>query len=86
MAKSPNCGYSDNFYSLGGSRNIGNISLVCPTVYCETDTGASPKVYAHNQDFLSYIHGENAQYSLHTATKAMTMTAFDIFNDPEIVK
>jgi len=54
--------------------------------YCEIDTGANPKIYAHNQDFLPYIHGENAQYSLHTATKTMVMTAFDIFNNPEIVK
>ncbi|MDB7947694.1 hypothetical protein PND53_09350 [Faecalitalea cylindroides] len=60
--------------------------MVCPTVYCKTDTGASPKVYAHNQDFLPYVHGENVRYSLHTATKTMVMTAFDIFNDPEIVK
>ncbi|WP_281772076.1 hypothetical protein [Faecalitalea cylindroides] len=60
--------------------------MVCPTVYCEIDTGASPKVYAHNQDFMPYVHGENAQYSLHTTTKTMVMTAFDIFNNPEIVK
>lgn len=72
--------------SASGSSDIGNISLVCPTVYCEIDTGARPKVYAHNQDFLPYVHGENARYSLHTATKAMAMTALDIFNDPEIVK
>lgn len=50
--------------SASGSSDIGNISLVCPAVYCEIDTGARPKVYAHNQDFLPYVHGENAQYSL----------------------
>lgn len=72
--------------SASGSSDIGNVSLVCPTVYCEIYTGARPKVYAHNQDFLPYVHGENARYSLHTATKAMAMTALDIFNNPEIIK
>ena len=79
--------FESNFYSLGGSSNIGNISLVCPTVYCKIDTGARPKVYAHNQDLLPYVHGENARYSFtYKPQKAMAMTALDIFNDPEIVK
>lgn len=72
--------------TASGSSDIGNVSLVCPTVYCEIDTGADPKVYAHNEDFLPYVHGTKAKYTLHIAAKAMAMTALDIFNDPEIVK
>lgn len=69
-----------------GSSDIGNVSHVCPTVYCEIDTGANPKVFAHHEDFLNYVHGEHAKHSLHTATKAMAYTALQVFMKPEIVK
>lgn len=58
-----------------GSSDIGNVSQVCPTVYCEIETGACPKVYAHNESFLAYVHGEFAKTTLHTAIKAMAYTA-----------
>lgn len=69
-----------------GSSDIGNVSQVCPCVYCEIDTGAAPKVYAHQADFLDYVHGENARFTLHTAAKAMALIALDVFLDPNIVK
>ena len=69
-----------------GSSDIGNVSHVCPCVYCEIDTGANPKVFAHHEDFLAYVHGDNAKHSLHTATKAMAYTALQVFLKPEIVK
>lgn len=64
-----------------GSSDIGNVSHVCPTVYCEIATGADPKVFAHHEDFLTYVHGENARPTLLTAIKAMAMTALDVFHD-----
>lgn len=64
-----------------GSSDIGNVSHVCPTVYCEIATGAEPKVFAHHEDFLTYVHGENARPTLLTAIKAMAMTALDVFHD-----
>ena len=60
-----------------GSSDIGNVSQVCPTVYCEIDTGARPKVYAHNEDFLEYVHGKNAYDTIFKATVAMALTALD---------
>ncbi len=60
-----------------GSSDIGNVSHVCPTVYCEIDTGARPKVYAHQDAFLAYVHGENAKRTLHIAAKAMAATAIE---------
>ncbi len=69
-----------------GSSDIGNVSQVCPTVYCEIETGASPKVFAHEEDFLPYVHGKNAEFTLHTAVKAMAMTALEVLHDPKIVK
>lgn len=68
-----------------GSSDVGNVSQVCPTVYCEMNTGASPKVYAHNEDFLEYVHGEKAKYTLHMAAKAMAATALDVYLDPSVV-
>ena len=67
--------FVDGDEEASGSSDIGNVSQVCPTVYCEIDTGADPKVYAHHETFLDYVHGERAKHSLHIAAKAMACTA-----------
>lgn len=69
-----------------GSTDIGNVSHVCPTVYCEIETDACPPVYAHNEDFLDYVHGQAADHSLHTAIKAMAFSALQVFLNPELLK
>lgn len=69
-----------------GSTDIGNVSHVCPTVYCEIETGACPPVYAHNEDFLAYVHGVNADHSLHTAIKAMAYSALQVYRQPQLLK
>ena len=73
-------------FEASGSSDIGNISQVCPTVYCEIDTGAYPKVFAHHETFLDYVHGENARTTLDIATKAMAYTALQIFLDPQLLE
>lgn len=77
--------FVDEDATASGSSDIGNVSQVCPCVYCEIDTGADPKVYAHNEDFLPYVHGEKAKWTLHTAAKAMALTALDVFLDPSLL-
>lgn len=72
--------------NASGSSDIGNVSTVCPTVYCEIDTGARPKVYAHNEEFLNYAHGENSHNTLHIATKAMAYTALQLFLEPSLLR
>ena len=73
-------------FEASGSSDIGNISQVCPTVYCEIDTGAYPKVFAHHETFLDYVHEENARITLDIATKAMAYTALQIFLDPQLLE
>lgn len=72
-------------FEASGSSDIGNVSQVCPTVYCEIDTGAYPKVFAHHETFLDYVHGENARTTLDIATKAMAYTALQIFLVPQLL-
>lgn len=72
-------------FEASGSSDIGNVSQVCPTVYCEIDTEAYPKVFAHHETFLDYVHGENARTTLDIATKAMAYTALQIFLDPQLL-
>lgn len=72
-------------FEASGSSDIGNVSQVCPTVYYEIDTGAYPKVFAHHETFLDYVHGENARTTLDIATKAMAYTALQIFLDPQLL-
>lgn len=50
--------FVDSDEEASGSSDIGNVSHVCPTVYCELDTGARPKVFAHHETFLKYVHGK----------------------------
>ena len=78
--------FVDRDEEASGSSDIGNVSHVCPTVYCELDTGARPKVFAHHETFLKYVHGKMARHTLHTATKALAATALDVFENPDIVK
>ena len=78
--------FVDSDEEASGSSDIGNVSHVCPTVYCELDTGARPKVFAHHETFLKYVHGKMARHTLHTATKALAATALDVFENPDIVK
>ena len=77
--------FVDQDEDASGSSDIGNVSQVCPTVYCEIATGANPKVFAHHEDFLNYVHGNAAQCTLHIAAKAMAATALQIYEDPSIV-
>ncbi len=77
--------FVDQDAQASGSSDIGNVSQVCPSVYCEIDTGADPKVFAHHEDFLSYVHGDAARNTLHTAVKAMALTALDVFKDPALL-
>lgn len=76
--------FVDSDEEASGSSDIGNVSHVCPTVYCELDTGARPKVFAHHETFLKYVHGKMARHTLHTATKALEATALDVFENPDI--
>ena len=74
-----------NDFEASGSSDIGNVSQVCPTVYCEIDTGAYPQVFAHHESFLDYVHGKNAENTLLIATKAMAYTALQIFLEPSLL-
>ena len=74
-----------NDFEAIGSSDIGNVSQVCRTVYCEIDTGVYPQVFAHHESFLDYVHGKNAENTLLIATKAMAYTALQIFLEPSLL-
>ena len=69
-----------------GSTDVGNVSHRCPTVYCELDTGAFPKVYAHHESFLDYVHTSRADHSLLVAVQAMALAAASVMPDPSILQ
>lgn len=69
-----------------GSTDVGNVSHRCPTVYCELDTGAFPKVYAHHESFLDYVHTSRADHSLLVAVQAMALAAASVMQDPSILQ
>lgn len=67
----------------GGSSDIGNISQIIPTVYCELATLAQPAVYAHQKEFLDHVHGDAAKETLRIGSTALAMTIYDILSKKE---
>lgn len=61
---------------LGGSSDIGNVSKVTKTMYFEMATGK--EIFAHEEEFLELVHGENAKKTLHDAIVAMAWSALDV--------
>lgn len=78
--------FVESDFDASGSSDMGNVSQVCPTVYCEIATGAPEGVFSHNECFLDYVHGDLGRKSLHMATKAMSATAIKVMKNPEMVK
>jgi len=69
-----------------GSSDIGNVSRLCPTCYTEIATGMDNSVTAHMEKFLEVVVGPYADRSMSLASKAMAMTALDIFENPDVLK
>lgn len=69
-----------------GSTDVGNVSHRCPTAYCEIDVEASEPAFAHDQNFLKYVHGPVADKTLMIAVKGMAYTALQVLINPDIVK
>lgn len=69
-----------------GSTDVGNVSHRCPTVYCEIDIEASQPAFAHDTEFLKYVHGPISDHTLNIAIQAMAYTALQVLLDPRIVK
>lgn len=62
----------------GGSSDIGNVSQIVPTVYCELDTMIKPNCYPHQKEFLDHVHGEASKKSLEIGCSALAMTIYDL--------
>ena len=82
--------FVDSDEEASGSSDIGNVSHVCPTVYCELDTGARPKVFCTSRDiseictwkngtpYTSYRHKSIGSYRAWTYSKIRTYFFFSI--------
>jgi len=69
-----------------GSTDVGNVSHRCPTVYCEIDVESKEPAFAHDENFLNYVHGPVSDKTLSIAIKGMAYTALQVLLNPEIVK
>ncbi len=69
-----------------GSSDVGNVSQVAATAYCELATGLGPDVSAHMERFLEGVVGPCADRTMPLAAAAMAMTALDVFREPEIIR
>lgn len=72
----------DEKEELGGSSDIGNVSKVAKTMYFEMATGK--EIFAHEEEFLDLVHGENAKKTLHDAIVAMAWSALDVIEDGKL--
>ena len=69
-----------------GSSDVGNVSQVAATAYCELATGLGPDVSAHMERFLEGVVGPYADKTMPIAAAAMAMTALDICQNPDMLK
>ncbi len=71
----------DEQKELGGSSDIGNVSKAARTMYFEMDTGANPPVYAHEKEFLEWVHGDKAETTIRNAVLGMVWSALDVIKE-----
>ncbi|WP_297056229.1 M20 family metallopeptidase [uncultured Dubosiella sp.] len=71
----------DEQKELGGSSDIGNVSKAARTMYFEMNTGANPPVYAHENEFLEWVHGKKAEATIRNAVLGMAWSALDVIKE-----
>lgn len=66
-----------------GSTDLGNVSYICPTVYAEIALGADRPFRVHEAEALDYANSEFAYRRMEQIVKAYSMTALELFVNPE---
>jgi metal-dependent amidase/aminoacylase/carboxypeptidase family protein len=67
-----------------GSTDIGNVSRVCPTGYCELGIGNEDGYDVHEEEFLQYCDGPVAYAGLNRAVRTQAYLAAAICTDPQL--
>ena len=67
-----------------GSTDIGNVSRVCPTGYCELGIGNEDGYDVHEEEFLQYCDGPAAYAGLNRAVRTQAYLAAVICTDPQL--
>lgn len=69
-----------------GSSDIGNVSHVCPTFYCEIDATGGKEAFVHEEGFLQVANSEEAHDKLNKSIKALVLSAIEVSQNPDILK
>jgi amidohydrolase len=89
--------WADNIKSLGlpthelepgaglGSSDIGNVSHEVPTIHPYIGISKT-EINGHSTDFAKAAISDYGQDQMIYAAKGLAMTAYDVFNDPELVR
>ena len=67
-----------------GSTDVGNVSRICPTGYCELGIGNTDGHAAHEEEFLAYCDGPLAYEGLQKAVRTQAYLAARICTDAEL--
>lgn len=76
------CGVGDFVDSdehASGSSDVGNVSHVCPMMYCELALGGPQPAYAHDVKFLEYLTYPCADDKLRKGVISLCMSVFDLY-------
>lgn len=82
------CGVSSFVASdenASGSSDVGNVSHVCPMMYCELALGGPEPAYAHDVKFLEYLKLPCANDKLKKGILSLCMTVFDLYEEEQRV-
>lgn len=69
-----------------GSSDVGNVSYVCPTFYCEIEIAHDEKVFIHEEEFLKFADSAVAYDRLRKSIKALVLSAIEVYDNPNFVK
>lgn len=75
-----------NNTKASGSSDIGNVSYVCPTYYCELEIASNENVFIHEEDFLKFVDSPIAYDRLKKSIKAFVLSAIEVYNNPIVLE
>ncbi|MGN1032281.1 MAG: hypothetical protein ACI4PU_02355 [Intestinibacter sp.] len=66
--------------------DIGNVSHVCPTYYCEIEATEGREIFVHEEGFLKVADSEIAHDRLQKSIKALVLSAIEVSENPDVLK
>lgn len=75
--------FVDSDENASGSSDVGNVSHVCPMMYCELALGGPQPAYAHDVKFLEYLTLPCADDKLKKGILSLCLSVLDLYEEEQ---